>query len=169
LLKQESRLFHLFYQPKTHPMALLTRPVFLVGVLVPGTTLFSSCASLYAWVRGRMVLGVPRVEERLATLVFVQSRTLVLSLSNTLVSVQGEMPTMMLPPITLPFFPRALFACILVCILTWIQLELGWTTCWRTVPHTDSSERTKLRAEGGKPQTVIQVSRGEQSGEVATS
>ena len=57
----------------------------------------------------------------------------------------------------------------LVCILTWIQLEFGCTTCWRTVPHTDSSERTKLRAEGGKPQTVIQVSRGEQSGEVVTS
>ena len=57
----------------------------------------------------------------------------------------------------------------LVCILTWIQLELGWTRCCRTVPHTDSSERTKLRAEGGKPQTVIQVSRGEESGEVATS
>ena len=57
----------------------------------------------------------------------------------------------------------------LVCILTWIQLELGWTRCCRTVPHTDSSERTKLRAEGGKPQTVIQVSRGEQSGEVVTS
>ena len=57
----------------------------------------------------------------------------------------------------------------LVCILTWIQLEFGCTTCCRTVPHTDSSERTKLRAEGGKPQTVIQVSRGEQSGEVVTS
>ena len=48
-------------------------------------------------------------------------------------------------------------------------MELGWTTCWRTVPHTESSERTKLRAEGGKPQTVIQVSRGELSGEVASS
>ena len=57
----------------------------------------------------------------------------------------------------------------LVCILTWIQLEFGCTTCCRTVPHTDSSERTKLRAEGGKPQTVIQVSRGEQSCEVVTS
>lgn len=111
------------------------------------------------------------MEERLATLVLVLvvSNTLVFSLSRTLGSLQGEIPTMMLPPITLPFFPSALLACILVCILTCIQLELGWTTCWRTVPHTDSSERMKLRAEGGKPQTVIQVSRGEQSGEVATS
>ena len=41
--------------------------------------------------------------------------------------------------------------------------------CWRTVPHTDSSDRMKLRAEGGKPQTVIQVSRGERSGELLTS
>jgi len=74
---------HLFYQPNMHPIALETRPVFLVGVLVPGTTLFSSWASLYACVRGRMVLGVPRLEEMLATLVLVQSRRLVLSLSRT--------------------------------------------------------------------------------------
>ena len=61
-----------------------------------------------------MDLGVlPRVEERLATLVLVQSRTLVFSLSSTLGSVHGEIPTMMLPPITLPFFPSALLACIL--------------------------------------------------------
>ena len=60
-----------------------------------------------------MVLGVPRVEERFATLVLVTSSTLVLSLSSTVVSLHGQMPTMMLPPITLPFFPSALLACIL--------------------------------------------------------
>jgi len=31
--------------------------------------------------------------------------------------------------------------------------------CCRTVPQTDNSERMKLTEEGGKPQTVIQVSR----------
>lgn len=41
--------------------------------------------------------------------------------------------------------------------------------CWRTVPQTDNSERMKLTEEGGKPQTVIQVSRGLGSGEGATS
>ena len=33
---------YLFYQPNMYSIALLTRPVFLVGVLVPGSTLFSS-------------------------------------------------------------------------------------------------------------------------------
>lgn len=37
---------YLFYQPNMYSMALPTIPLFLVGVLVPGTTLLSSCASL---------------------------------------------------------------------------------------------------------------------------
>jgi len=41
--------------------------------------------------------------------------------------------------------------------------------CWRTVPQTDNSDKMKLTAEGGKPQTVIQVSKGVGSGEVKTS
>ena len=41
--------------------------------------------------------------------------------------------------------------------------------CCRTVPQTESSESMKLTDEGGKPQTVIQVSRGLGSGEGATS
>ena len=57
----------------------------------------------------------------------------------------------------------------LVCILTCIQLELGWMMCCRTVPQTDSSDRMKETEEGGKPQTVTQVSRGLRSGEGATS
>ena len=41
--------------------------------------------------------------------------------------------------------------------------------CCRTVPYVDSSDRMKLTAEGGKPQTVTQVSRGELSGAMETS
>jgi len=41
--------------------------------------------------------------------------------------------------------------------------------CWRTVPQTESSDKMKLTAEGGKPQTVIQVSKGVGSGDVSTS
>jgi len=37
---------YLFYQPNMYSMALPTIPLLLVGVLVPGTTLLSSCASL---------------------------------------------------------------------------------------------------------------------------
>ena len=79
------------YHPNMYSIALLTTPVLLVGVLVPGTTLFSPWASLesgfhsfgklsrgetlrksnlYAWVRGLMDLGVPpKFELRFATLV----------------------------------------------------------------------------------------------------
>lgn len=41
--------------------------------------------------------------------------------------------------------------------------------CCNTVPQTDNSERMKLTEEGGKPQTVTQVSRGLGLGEAATS
>lgn len=42
----ESRGLSTFYNPNMYPTALLTSPVLRVGVLVPGTTLLSSCASL---------------------------------------------------------------------------------------------------------------------------
>lgn len=121
----------------------------------------------------------PRVEDRLATEAEVlgpgvdtpseESRRGAGAVSRTPASVQAVTPTMMLPPSTAPLRDIALLACILVCILTCIQLELGWMMCCSTVPHTDSSERMKLTAEGGKPQTVTQVSRGEGAGEEATS
>ena len=41
-------LLRVVYHPNMYSMALLTIPLLLVGVLVPGTTLFSSWASLYA-------------------------------------------------------------------------------------------------------------------------
>ena len=52
---------------------------------------------------------------------------------------------------------------------TCIQLDCGGMMCCRTVPYVDSSDRMKLTAEGGKPQTVTQVSRGELSGAMETS
>jgi len=119
-----------------------------------------------------MVRGVASPVDRLATLVdrmLLSTTELVLSWSNTEVSLQWEMPTMMEPPSTQPFLATALFAIILVCMRTCIQLEFGGIECWRTVPHVDSSDRMKLTEEGGKPHTVTQVSRGEWSLQARTS
>jgi len=119
-----------------------------------------------------MVRGVPRPVDKFATLldrILLSTIELAFRLSNTVSSLQLEMPTMMEPPNTHPFFATALFACILVCMRTCIQLELGGITCCRTVPHMDSSDRMKLTEEGGKPHTVTQVSKGEWSGVGATS
>jgi len=155
-----------------YSMALLTSPLFLLGVLVPGTTLFSAWASLYAWVSGLIVRGVPSPVDKLATLLdkmLLSTRELVLRWSMTEVSLQLEMPTMMEPPSTQPFLATALFAIILVCIRTCIQLQLGDITCCSTVPHVDSSDKMKLVDEGGNPHTVTHVSRGEWSGVAGTS
>jgi len=145
-------------------MALLTSPLFLLGVLVPGTTLFSTWASLYACARGLIVRGVPRPVDKLATLldkILLSSTVLVFRLSKTVSSLQLEIPTMMEPPSTHPFLATALLACFLVWNLTCIQFEFGGITCCNTVPHMDSSDRMKLTEEGGNPHTVTQVSIGE--------
>ena len=67
-----------------------------------------------------MDLGVPpRVEDRLATPVLTEVSSIdVCTLSRTLWSEQWVMPTMMLPPITLPFLVTALLACILTNSIT---------------------------------------------------
>lgn len=110
--------------------------------------------------------------DRLATLLdrmLLSTTELMFKLSKTDASLQLEIPTMMEPPSTHPFLATALFACILVCMRTCIQLEFGGIACCRTVPHMDSSERMKLTEEGGKPHTVTQVSSGEWSGVACTS
>jgi len=163
---------YLSYQPNMHPMALLTIPLFLLGVLVPGTTLFSAWASLYAWVSGLMVRGVPSPVDKLATLLdkmLLSTTELVFRCSRTDVSLQLEMPTMMDPPKTQPFLATALFAIILVCMRTCIQLQFGDITCCSTVPQVDNSDKMKLVEEGGKPHTVTHVSSGEWSGVAGTS
>jgi len=118
-----------------------------------------------------MVRGVDNPVDRLATLVdrTLLSRVLAFKFSTTEGSLQVEIPTIIDPPRTQPFLAIALFACNLVCILTCIQFELGVITCCKTVPHVDSSESTKLTEEGGKPHTVIHVSKGVGSGEETTS
>merc|ERR1719427_557142 len=136
-------------------MALLTSPLFLLGVLVPGITLLSAWASLYACVKGLIVRGVASPVDKLVTL--ESSMLVVLWCSNTDWSLQEEMPTMMEPPITHPFLATAFLAWSLVCIRTCIQLEFGFITCCKTVPHTDSSVSMKLTEEGGNPQTVTHV------------
>jgi len=161
------------YQPNMYSIALLTTPVLRVGVFVPGTTLCSPCASLYAWVRGLMDLGVPpRLELKLATLVSrvgVPTAMLVLRASKTESSLQGATPTMMEPPSTPAFLPSAFVACSLVWNLMCIQLELGGITCCNTVPQAPNCWRMKLAAEGGKPQTVTQVARGATQGSPSPS
>jgi len=152
------------YHPNMYSIALLTTPVLLVGVLVPGTTLFSPWASLYAWVRGLMDLGVPpKFELRFATLVSkvgVPTAILVFRESKTDSSLHGATPTIMEPPSIPAFLPSAFVACNLVWNLMCIQLEFGGITCCRTVPQAPNCWRMKLAADGGNPQTVTQVAKG---------
>merc|ERR1719319_1074212 len=128
-----------------------------------------------AWVKGLMERGVPRLEltlatDWLATLEEVSWRVgeameLLIS-SRTLVSVQGDTPTMIVDPRTAPFLPRAFLAMSLLWNLTCIQLALGGIECCKTVPHPENWDRTKLAAEGGNPKTVTQTSRGSRGSQV---
>jgi hypothetical protein len=118
-----------------------------------------------------MVLGVPpRLELMLATL---ESRMVVvvleLNLSSTESSLQGATPTMMEPPRMEEFLLRALDACSLVWNLMCIQLELGGIRCCSTVPQEPNCCSTKLAAEGGKPQTVTQVTMDDESSDTLDS
>ena len=130
----------MLYQPKIYSIALVTMPLFLLGVVTMPETSCSLWATLNDWVRGRMQdrLWVAKLEFKLITDVswlWVWSRIWdALAVASAGGSWHGLTPTMRLPPKTRPVRPRAFCACIFVWKRIFIQFPFGGIWCCKIVP-----------------------------------